>query len=230
MQEYQSALSQRIDTNQATLKDLEESIQKAVLGFEKNNLLIDKIVSGKLNIQDYHNLLVRLFQQVWRSSSSFALAAASIDMRHQLSREYLLHHAEEEKTHWIWILNDLKGTGYMGPDPRTTHPHFATVGYFSYAMFLGAHFPIGRLCMAAVLEGISGTFGPKFGPDVLKILKINPEYLQFFRAHGELDQGHSKEILEVIRKMELTGYELWQMIGVVQSTVELYKAIYNSAI
>ena len=227
MEDYQEALSQRIDTNHATLKELENTIENAVSSFEKNNLLIDKINSRKLEMKDYHALLLSLFQQVWRSSNSFALAAASIDMRHQVAREYLLHHAEEEKTHWTWILSDLKGSGYMGLDPRTTHPHHVTVGYFSYAMFLGSHFPIGRLCMAAVLEGISGTFGPKFGPEVLKQLKINPEHLQFFRSHGELDQGHSKAILDIIRKTELTGYEKWQLIGVAQNTVELYKAIYN---
>ena len=139
-------------------------------------------------------------------------------------------HAEEEKTHWIWILNDLRGTGYEGPDPRMQHSHLTTVGYYSFAMYLGAHFPIGRLCMAAVLEGISGSLGPKYGPDVVKTLKIDPKYMQFFKSHGELDQGHSKEIMEVIRKTDLTGYELWKLVGVAQNTVELYKAMYNSVI
>ncbi len=227
MLEYQSALTQKLDYKQSNLKELEACIEKAVAGFEKNNLFLEKLISKKLNIQDYHNLLLRLFQQVLRSSSSFALSAASLDMRHQIARDYLIHHAEEEKSHWVWILNDLSGTGYKGADPRTTHAHHSTTAYYSYAMFLATHFPVGRLCMAAVLEGISGTFGPKYGPDIVKILKINPEHMQFFKSHGELDQGHSQEIMEVVRKTELTGFEYWQLIGVAETTAELYKAIYN---
>ena len=227
MLEYQNALTQKLDYQQSTHKELETSIEKAVSSFEKNNPFLEKIVSQKLIIEDYHGLLLRLFQQVWRSSSSFALAAASVDMRHQGPRDYLLHHAEEEKSHWVWILNDLSGTGYKGADPRTVYAPAATTAYYSYAMFLAAHFPIGRLCMAAVLEGISGTFGPKYGPDIVKILKIKPEYMQFFKSHGELDQGHSQDIIDVLRKTELTGFEYWQLIGVAQTTVELYKAIYS---
>lgn len=29
-------------------------------------------------------------------------------------REYLLQHANEEKSHWEWVISDLKNTGYDG--------------------------------------------------------------------------------------------------------------------
>lgn len=230
MLEYGDAIKQKLEYGHATMDQLENHIEKAIQGFEKDNLFIDKIDANELGIEYYHRILLGVFHQVFRSSSSFALASASLGERNQIAKDYLLHHAEEEKTHWVWILNDLAGTGYKGPDPRTLHPHYTTQGYFSYAMFLGSHFPMGRLCMAAVLEGISGSLGPKYGPRVMTLLKIKPEFMQFFKSHGELDQGHTQEVLEVIRKTELTDYEYWMMMGVAQNTAELYKSIYNAAV
>ena len=64
----------------------------------------------------------------------------------------------------------------------------------------------------------------------MTMLKIAPEFMQFFKSHGELDKGHSQEVLDAIRKTELTGYEYWKLIGVAKNTSELYKSIYNSAV
>ena len=230
MLEYGDAINQQLEYGHATMDQLENEIKKAIQGFEKNNLFIDKIRENDLGIEDYHRILLGVFSQVFMSSSSFALASASLGEKYQIAKDYLLHHAEEEKSHWVWILNDLASTGYKGPDPRIMHPHFTTQGYFAYAMYLGYQFPIGRLCMAAVLEGISGSLGPKYGPQVMTMLKIAPEFMQFFKSHGELDKGHSQEVLDAIRKTELTGYEYWKLIGVAKNTSELYKSIYNSAV
>ena len=212
MLEYGDAINQQLEYGHATMDQLENEIKKAIQGFEKNNLFIDKIRENDLGIEDYHRILLGVFSQVFMSSSSFALASASLGEKYQIAKDYLLHHAEEEKSHWVWILNDLASTGYKGPDPRIMQ------------------FPIGRLCMAAVLEGISGSLGPKYGPQVMTMLKIAPEFMQFFKSHGELDKGHSQEVLDAIRKTELTGYEYWKLIGVAKNTSELYKSIYNSAV
>ena len=78
------------------------------------------------------------------------------DNRYFKIREYLLHHAEEEQDHWKWIIQNLKDTGFEGPDPREVFPTIPTQAYISFAMYLAHKQPVSRLAMGYVLEGLSG--------------------------------------------------------------------------
>ena len=213
----------------STFSEFENTAKQAISGFVIDNKIIAAIESGKFDLQMYHHLLSGIFHQVFNSSGSFALAGSMCNTSQIVEREYLFHHAEEEMTHWQWIISDLNETGYVGTDPRDTLPSASTTAYLSYAYYLALKFPIGRLAMALVLEGISGTFGLKYGAQVMKTLKLKPDQAQFFLAHGELDQGHEVDILKVLSRSNLNSQELAQLSHVATTTAELYKRIYNDA-
>lgn len=207
---------------------LRESIQGAIASFGQGNRIIESLDRKTFTIELYHQLLLRLFHQVAESSSTFSLAGAMLPENWAEAKHYLFHHAEEEKTHWAWVIGDLRNTGYQGPDPRTLSPHPAAAAYLSYGYYLGMKFPVGRLVMAAVLEGISAEFGIRYGAGCAKLLGLSADQIQFFQSHGELDQGHSRDIEKVMQASPLTGEDFAKGISVAATTSYLYKAIYNS--
>lgn len=225
---YLDLLAQPVSRPKANMKQLQDAIQTAVEEFANENFVLEKLKQKSFKIDDYHQLLLRLFHQVTHSSQTFALAGAMTDSRFQAAKDYLFHHAEEEKTHWAWIISDLKNTGYKGADPRTLTAHPSANAYLSYGYFLALKFPLGRLVMAAVLESISAVFGTEYGPLCAKQLNFSANQIQFFQSHGVLDQGHSEDLLAILQKADLPPDMLADGIGVAFTTSQLYKAIYNS--
>lgn len=206
------------------------SSQKEALGhFLHGNLVIKAIENKEFSLRHYHSLLKAIFHQVYFSSTSFALAGAMSSLNSVQARSYLLHHAEEEMNHWTWILEDLQSTGYKGRDPREEHANWAAQAYLSYGVHLSIFNPIGRLAMAQVLEGISGDFGLKYGFVALQTLNLKKEQAKFFLVHGELDQGHSQEVAEVLAQENLSPKAWGELIHVAKTTSHLYKNIYNYA-
>jgi hypothetical protein len=202
-------------------------VSTSVENFLIGNKVIDLIEKNEFTIHNYHSLLKNIFHQVYFSSTSFAIAGSMASNISTNVRDYLFHHAEEEKEHWKWILEDLEATGYKGTDPRNDFTSWASYGYLSFGVYLGFFNPIGRLAMANVLEGISGKFGLKYGKKVLDILGLKKEQAKFFLLHGELDQGHSHDIEDIILAEKITDHQWAEMKNICLATSELYKNIYN---
>jgi hypothetical protein len=94
-----------------------EAAVRALVAQGANIPLLRRVDEGRVTIHDYHSVLTTLFHQVSSSSSTFALAASQLDQDYWEAKAYLLHHADEEKTHWQWILSDLRETGFTGVMP-----------------------------------------------------------------------------------------------------------------
>lgn len=203
--------------------------QQAVDAFPNGNRFFNLIDEGNLTLPHSHRLLNTLFHQVYMSSSSFALAGTMLDNRYFKLREYLFHHAEEEQDHWQWIIQNLRDTGYAGADPREVFPSFPTQAYLSFAMYLAHKQPAARLAMAYVLEGISGNFGVHYGTKAARQLKLSKEQMSFFLLHGELDKGHSHDILDVLKDAPLAPYEWAWCEYAAECTLHLYRGMYNHA-
>jgi len=214
----------------STLNSYVKTHEQAVADFTRDNQVIALLDSGKFALKNYHALLRAIFHQVYFSSSSFAIASAMNSHSSLNARRYLLHHAEEEMDHWQWILEDLKSTGYKGPDPREEHPNWAAQAYISYGVYLSMFKPVGRLAMSRVLEGISGKFGGFYGDVFVQSLKLNKENAKFFLVHGDLDQGHSADIGSLLEKENLSPEEWSDMEHIARTTSTLYKNIYNLSV
>lgn len=198
--------------------------------FEQNNKILALIRQKDLTIQHYHALLHTLFHQVYMSSTSFALAGVNIESCMHEVRAYLFSHAEEEQDHWKWIIENLYDSGYAGPDPREGFPPTVTMTYLSFASFLALKHPYARLAMGYVLEGISGTLGEHYGTEAAKQLGLKAEQMSFFIRHGQLDQGHSQDILDVLEHAGLTPYEWAWCVYAAECTQQFYLAMYDHAV
>lgn len=229
-QSLDHVLSERWARPQSSFESYRKTVAECVAGFSKDNAVTEIIDRGDFTLKLYHSLLKSIFHQVYFSSTSFGMAGAMASQISVPVRTYLLHHAEEEMNHWIWILEDLRNTGYAGADPRSEHSNWAAQAYLSYGVFLSMFNPIGRLAMAQVLEGVSGTFGSSYGMKCLMKLKLPKEHAKFFLVHGELDQGHSAEIEDVLGQCKLSPEQWSEMEHVARTTAQLYKNIYNYSV
>lgn len=225
---YEEITNIEIKYPAATFEDFKKIASESVDVFLENKL-IGGLSEGNFSMENYHKLLLTLFHQVYYSSSSFALAGTMVDSRNFKVRDYLMEHAEEEKEHWTWIINDLRETGYDGPDPRTMFPSKVTQAYISFAMFIAHKHPVSRLAMGFVLEDLSGKFGVKYGSMAAKILGLSKNQVSFTVQHGELDQGHSHDIIEVLGDADLTPYEWAHCCHTAKVTIALYNDMYDYA-
>jgi len=96
----------QIQTSISPTKRFETSVVAAIEAFPSARLL-QLVNAGRADMRHYHAILSTLFHQTYSGPYTFARAAVNCDWRHELAKEYLLRHAEEERTHWRWVLDDL---------------------------------------------------------------------------------------------------------------------------
>jgi hypothetical protein len=210
-------------------RDFEARIEEEVTRFGKLTLL-QHLQSGTLSMEDYHRLLLRVLPQVYESAVTFSLAASQIADPCRFSiRSYLMSHAEEEKLHWQWILNDLKNTGYTGPSPSLAPTCTATAAYIAFNYYTAIREPIGRLAIAAFLESVGARYGNVCATRLCSVLRLRSDQATFFFGHGDTDVGHTAEILRALDAVDLSSEEWDRMCFIASVASDLYQAIYASA-
>ena len=205
-----------------------KAVAEGVSGFP-DNAICRALDDGTIEMADYHRLLSTLFQQTYEGPGTFALAGFSCPHRFERARQFLVHHAEEEQDHWRWVVNDLKRTGYAGPDPRETYPCPDTQAYVAFNVYTATRHPVARLAIAAVLEGIGGRWGTPYGRKLIEQLGLARTQASFILSHGELDKGHVEEVFEVIDTCELTTDEWGWMAHAARTAGVLYRRMYDAA-
>ncbi len=212
-----------------SIEAFDKTVAAQIAAFESARLM-KRVAAGTVTMSHYHAILTTLFHQTYSSPYTFAKAAANCSWRHEKIKEYLLQHAEEERTHWRWVLNDLSNTGYEGDDPRTTFPHPTCEAYISFNERIAEHMPIARLAIAAVLEGIGARFGDAYGRRMVEALEITAGQASFFLGHGETDIAHSKELIETIHASEITPEEWRWMTHGARIAGIFYRAMYDQEV
>ena len=64
----------------------------------------------------------------------------------------------------------------------------------------------------------------------LNNFQLTKDQMSFFILHGELDKGHSHDILDVLENASLTPYEWAWCEYAAECTMNLYKALYNHSV
>ena len=186
-----------------------------------------RLRSGEITLADYHTVLCTLFHQTRSGPYTFAAAAVHCPWRHGAAKEYLLRHAEEERTHWRWVLDDLAATGYAGPSPLERLPHPSCEAYIAVNERIAREMPIARLAIACVLEGIGATYGTRYGKLLLETLQMAPEQASFFVSHGQTDIAHTQDLATVLDECELLPEEWRWMCHAAEVAGGLYRAMYE---
>lgn len=203
-----------------------EAVEEAIATFPSNQLC-RRVDAGALNMTHYHAILTTIFHQTYNGPYTFARAAVNCSWRHEAAKDYLLRHAEEERTHWRWVLDDLAATGYEGPSPRHSHPHPTCQAYLGLNYFVAEEMPVARLAIAAVLEGIGARYGGAYAGRLIQHLQLGKQQTTFFASHGETDKVHIEEVHKVIDQCELTPEEWGWMAHAARTAGQFYRAMYD---
>jgi len=201
---------------------------QAIRSFEENNSFLDLIKSSRITQSQYRSLLNHLYYQVLKSSVSFATAGANCLRREkwQEAGEYLIHHANDEKSHYNWIVDDARAFGGLN---RDTSPPVASISYVAFNYYVAHEFPPARLAIASFLEGVAAKVGPDYIPLLISCLNKDTEHFSFFTSHVETDEKHIVEIENVVSRLQLRPCDWDWMNLAVQTAADLYKDIYNAA-
>ncbi len=182
---------------------------------------------GDITIADYHKFLTIVFHQSYNGPASFAMAGGVCDPKRFAIRDYLIKHAEEEHTHWQWVLNDLAKTGYTGPDLRLAIPSPRVSAYISFNFFVALKYPAARIANAAVLEGIGATHAKRFAQVIAGHLKLTKDQLVFALGHSDTDIGHTEEIFRLLDQSNIQSEEWAWLIHSAKTSALLYRDMYN---
>jgi 3-oxoacyl-[acyl-carrier-protein] synthase III len=188
---------------------------------------VERLLAGSFSMADYHRILSTIFHQVSESSSTFALAAANLPFEKYEAKSYLMKHAEEEKSHWEWIISDLKTTGYGGPDPQASYPSREAAAYVAFNYATAQRTPIARLGIACMLETLGATYGKQYAMKMAATLGLRKDQMMFYLGHGDTDVGHTEEIYEVLASSRLSPREWSQLIHSVEVAGHLYRQMYE---
>jgi hypothetical protein len=194
------------------------------------NALCRKVDAGTITLADYHAFLNMIFHQTFEGPSLFALAGAHCDTRRHAVRDYLIEHAEEEKSHWEWVIDDLRSTGFTGPDPRERFPLHPCQQYVAFNAYCAMRMPPARLAIAAVLEGIGAAHGKNYATKLCRALGLSHDRAKFLFGHGDTDVGHAEDIFRVLGAADLSPYE-WAWMGhAARTAADLYRAMYDGMV
>lgn len=206
--------------------EFDRAVALAVASFPTARLL-QRVVSGQIQMRHYHAILCTLFHQTQAGPYTFARAAVNCSWKFEAAKEYLLRHAEEERTHWRWVLADLQATGFNGPNPRSQMPHHTTQAFIGLNYYFAEEVPIARLATAAVLEGIGAACGATHGRKLLESLGLRAAQASFFLSHAETDKVHTVELREAITESDLSESDWRWMTHAAETAGRLYRGMYD---
>jgi len=215
-------------TTSSQLQQLKDTVDLAIGGFPENTVC-RRVDAGDFELTDYQKILRMIFHQVREGPFSFALAGVNCGPHLRGAKEYLLHHAEEEKLHWRWVVNDLKETGYKS-DPQSLLPLPACQDFISFNYYVALKVPVARLAIALVLEGIGARYGARYANEICRSLSLTAKQTQFYAGHGNTDREHILELWRVVENHELNEEE-WQWMSYSAATASrLYRRMYEEAL
>ena len=213
-------------TIETPLERFDAVVGEQVANFEGNRFL-RRVSNGTVSMANYHALLCTLFHQTYSGPYTFARAAVNCSWKHEAAKDYLLQHAEEERTHWRWLLNDLVATGYRGPNLQKTPPHPSSQSFIGLLYYVADEYPIARLAIASVLEGIGAAHGGTYGRRLLGALCLKPSQATFSLSHAETDKKHIVELHSAIAACELSTEDWLWMEHAARMAGRLYRDMYD---
>lgn len=137
------------------------------------------------------------------SNSLRATGQACLDTGLREIGEHLLEHANEERGHDSWMVDDLyvcceiwnrTARRYLSPENLLAWPTLpSTRAYRSYFDLTEQHYPQGMVAIANEIERLSLIIGPPLVANARKLIDPEGNGFSFALSHVEVDQHHVVE-------------------------------------
>ena len=190
--------------------------------------LFKALFSNALDPAAYIRYLQNAYYYAQYSPRIMALAASRCMDTHPELAAYLLHHAEEERGHDLWALEDLRDFQVSEAQARSALPVpacAAMVGYIHYVA--GFSNPVGVFGWMYILEAV----GHDLGSQVASRLKASfggaIAGVRFVARHGDTDVRHAQELAQEIRNHVRHDQDLAQITYVAEVVADLYPRMFR---
>lgn len=159
------------------------------------------IFEGSPSKDVYIRYLKNVYCYAQHSPKVIALAASRCMNTHPALAKYLLIHAEEERGHHLWALQDLGDLGINEEEVREAYPVTscsAMIGMMYYVA--GYANPVGLYGWLYILEAMGDDLGASVTQEFNESLSLEGKALRFLAGHGENDVEHTRDLTQQISK------------------------------
>ena len=153
--------------------------------------VIERLVNGRLRLEDYRRLLVNLRQQVIEGSRWISRAASHLSPRHEELRSMFLRHAGAEHRDFLLLERDYAATG-GDMDVMYATPKNIGSEALSAFMYHTASRPDPLVMLGAmfVIEGLGQRLAAPWAAAIKAQLGVGDDAVRFLAYHGENDDDH----------------------------------------
>ena len=152
-----------------------------------------------ITLDEYHELLLNLRQQVIDGGRWIALTASSMSIELSPVRSLLIRHAAEEHMDYRMLEHDFTSTG---GDPHAIANHPKNIGSeaFSAFMFREAAQPDPLHLFGAmfVIEGLGACKAARWAAGIQRSLGLDDSQVRFLAYHGVNDDSHYDKLRGVL--------------------------------
>lgn len=190
----------------------------------------EKIKKGKFwslieengfNFDIYEQLMHEIYFYTRHNSINQATASYQGNPDEISLLKFVFKHALEELGHEKMVLHDMQSVGLNLPNTATHSPLPATTALIGYLYHVAlVHGPKARLGYSFWAEDVYRHIDFLL-QDMRQSLGLKDKNMSFFVSHSTIDQKHSIEVNEMIRKFVKTDIEVKQICEVTETTLYL---------
>lgn len=161
--------------------------------------LIRKLTRGRFELDDYHDFLINLRQQVKDGALWMSRAASNIGEDHLELRSTLMRHAVTEHRDFRLLEADFVAAGGDLETIRTAPKNIGSEALSAWMFHQASQpDPFGLLGAMFIIEGLGSIKAAPWGRLVKDRLNLPDEACRFLLYHGENDAEHMEEFREML--------------------------------
>ena len=153
--------------------------------------VIDRLVGGRLRLEDYHRLLVNLRQQVVEGSRWISRASSYLSPANEELRSLFVRHSAAEHRDFRLLEQDHLAAG---GDPEVMRTAQKNIGSEALSAFMyqaaSQPDPVGLLGAMFVIEGLGNRLASDWATRIKAQLGLGDDAVRFLSYHGENDSEH----------------------------------------
>ena len=183
-----------MDAREALIQRTHRGLAQVWIDFESALVrvpIIDRLIGGRLRLEDYQRLLVNLRQQVIEGSRWISRAASNLSPAHEELRSLFVRHSAAEHRDFLLLEQDYAATG---GDPQVIRSASKNVGSEALSAFMyhsaSRPDPIGLLGAMFIIEGLGNRLAADWAERIKAQLGLAEDAVRFLAYHGENDAEH----------------------------------------
>jgi len=163
---------------------------------------VHAMIHHGLTLAEYQGFLHDLYHIVWHFCPVMAASAARCGDEFRDVRYALYERIEEEKSHEMWVLEDVEAVGGDVASVRANPPSAPVQAMIAFNYY-GAErvHPCSVLGMLYMLEVVSSVYGGRVSDSIARTLgrDVNAGGFKFLSSHATMDVDHMASLNKLVK-------------------------------